>query len=122
VYADTAEAVQTGRKAFLRKWRVRCSAVAVSLEEAGDELFSFPKFPFQQWKSLRTTNALERINEEFRRRTKTQTVLPTENAVLLLLNGMLRSGSIRTRRIDGSEHGPKWRKSIKEVNEDRRAA
>ena len=40
--------------------------------EAGDELFTFTAFQVSQWKALRTTNALERINEQFRRRTKTQ--------------------------------------------------
>jgi len=38
-----------------------------SFEEAGDQLFTFTAFPASQWKALRTTNALERINEEFRR-------------------------------------------------------
>jgi transposase-like protein len=46
-----------------------------------------------QWKALRTTNALEGINEEFRRRTKTQASLPGEDAVLMVLYGLLRSGS-----------------------------
>jgi transposase-like protein len=49
----------------------------------------------------RTTNALDRINEEFRRRTKTQASLPSQDAVLLLLFGLLRSGQIRLRAIDG---------------------
>jgi Transposase, Mutator family len=54
-----------------------------------------------QWKALRTTNALERINEEFRRRTKTQASLPDEEAVLLLLFGLLRSGQVKLRRLVG---------------------
>jgi len=58
-------------------------------------------FPSSQWKALRTTNALERINEEFRRRTKTQASLPNEEAVLLLLFGLLRSGKVRLRRLVG---------------------
>ena len=33
-----------------------------SFDEAGDELFTFTRFPKSQWKALRTTNALERIN------------------------------------------------------------
>jgi transposase-like protein len=65
-----------------------------SLNEAGDQLFTFTRFPRSQWKSLRTTNALERINEEFRRRTKTQSSLPSADAVLLLLFGLLKSGQI----------------------------
>jgi len=50
---------------------------------------------------LRTTNALERINEEFRRRTKTQASLPSEEAVLFLLFGLLRSGQVTLRRLVG---------------------
>src|SRR6267378_2091788 len=75
-------------------------------EEAEDELFTFLRFPASQWKALRTTNALERINEEFRRRTKTQGLLPTEDAVLLLLFGLLRSGHITLRRLDGWQEIP----------------
>jgi transposase-like protein len=51
-------------------------AVADSLEEAGDKMFTFTRFPPNQWKSIRTSNAIERLHEEFKRRIKTQTVLP----------------------------------------------
>src|SRR5690349_17366126 len=72
-----------------------------SFEQAGDELFTFTAFPISQWKALRTTNALERINQEFRRRTKTQASLPSEEAILLLLFGLLRSGQVTLRRLVG---------------------
>ncbi len=87
----------------MKKWRLRCPEVMKSFEEAGDELFTFLRFPASQWKALRTTNALERINEEFRRRTKTQASLPCQDAVLLLLFGLLRSGQIKLRTLDGSK-------------------
>jgi putative transposase len=105
-YGETREAVERARRAFLKKWRLRCPAVAASLEEAGDELFTFLSFPPAQWKGLRTTNALERINAEFRRRTKTQASLPSEDAVLLLLFGLLRTGQIRLRRLAGAKEMP----------------
>ena len=41
IYADTAVEVEKRRKAFVRKWRLKCKAVADCLEEAGDQLFSF---------------------------------------------------------------------------------
>ena len=41
-----------------------------------NRLFTFTRLPPEQWKSARTTNAIERLNEEFRRRIKTQAVLP----------------------------------------------
>ena len=106
IYAETRALVDQARTRFAKKWRLRCPAVVECLEEAGDDLFTFLRFPKTQWKALRTTNALERINEEFRRRTKTQGLLPTEDAVLLLLFGLLRSGHIKLRRLDGWQEIP----------------
>ena len=115
IYAETATAVVQARAAFARKWKIRCKAVFTSFEEAGDNLFTYLRYPSAQWKSLRTTNALERINEEFRRRTKTQASLPSEDAVLLLLFGLLRSGQVVLRRIVG------WKDMVAVTNESRAA-
>ena len=101
IYGDTVAAVDHARARFTKKWQLRCPAVVESLKEAGEELFTFLRFPSSQWKALRTTNALERINEEFRRRTKTQASLPSQDAVLLLLFGLLRSGQIKLRALVG---------------------
>jgi putative transposase len=111
--AATREVVAKARVSFLRKWRLRCKGVVSSFEEASDELFTFLQFPQSQWKALRTTNALERINEEFRRRTKTQASLPGEDALLLLLYGLLRSDQIVLRRIDGRTDLPKPKTPLK---------
>ncbi len=101
IYADSRLLVDQARARFTKKWRLRCPAVVECLDEAGDDLFTFLRFPKAQWKALRTTNALERINGEFRRRTKTQASLPSQAAVLLLLFGLLRSGQVQLRKIDG---------------------
>ena len=103
IYAESRTAVEQARTRFAKKWRLRCPAVVECLDEAGDDLFTFLRFPRLQWKALRTTNALERINGEFRRRTKTQASLPGQEAVLLLLFGLLRSGHVKLRKIDGWE-------------------
>lgn len=103
IYADTHTLVDQARARFTKKWRLRCPAVVECPDEAGDDLFAFLRFPKTQWKALRTTNALERINGEFRRRTKTQASLPGQDAVLLLLFGLLRSGHVKLRKIDGWE-------------------
>ena len=50
IYAATAKEVETRRRAFLRKWRLRCPAVAASLEEAGERLFTFTRLPCSQWR------------------------------------------------------------------------
>jgi len=103
IYADTAVEIEKRRKAFLRKWRLKCKAVADSLEEAGDRLFTFMRLDPSQWKSARTTNAIERLNEEFRRRVKTQTVLPCAETVPMLLWALMASGQIQMRKVDGWE-------------------
>jgi hypothetical protein len=72
VHARTAAEVVAKRKAFLLKWKLRCRAVADSLDEAGERLFTFLRYPPEQWRSLRTTNAIERLHEELKRRIKTR--------------------------------------------------
>ena len=101
MYAATAQEVQAKRRAFLRKWRLRCPTVATSLEEAGDRLFTFLRLPPSQWKSARTTNAIERLHEEFKRRIKTQTVLPSAETAAMLFWALLASGQITMRKVDG---------------------
>jgi putative transposase len=101
IYADDPLAVEKRRKAFIRKWRDKCEAVATSLEEAGDQLFTFTRLPVEQWKSARTTNAIERLHLEFKRRIKTQTVLPSAETAAMLFWALLASGQIVLRKVDG---------------------
>jgi putative transposase len=101
IYANDPQAVEKRRKAFLRKWREKCEAVATSLEEAGDKLFTFTRLPVEQWKSARTTNAIERLHLEFKRRIKTQTVLPSAETAAMLFWALLASGQIVLRKVDG---------------------
>ena len=101
IYAATREEIETRRKAFIRKWRLKHRAVADSLEEAGDRLFTFTCLPQSQWRSVRTTNAIERLHEEFKRRVKTQTVLPSADTAAMLFWALLASGQINMRKVDG---------------------
>jgi len=50
---------------------------------------------------LRTTNPIERLNLEFKRRVKTQSSLPSENSAMVILFGLILSQQIRFRKIDG---------------------
>jgi len=101
IYAVTPEEIEQRRKTFIRKWRFKHRAVADSLEEAGDRLFTFTRLPPSQWRSARTTNAIERLHEEFKRRIKTQTVLPSAETAAMLFWALLASGQINMRKVDG---------------------
>lgn len=106
VYADNHALAQVAYQAFLNKWRSRCEGVARSLEEAGVELLTFYRYPKSQWRSLRTTNAIERLNQEFRRRMKTQGSLPSSSSVLILMYALVMTGQIPMRKIDGAGDMP----------------
>ena len=101
MHAKTAAEVLARRNAFLARWKLRCRAVADSLEEAGERLFTFLRYPPEQWRSLRTTNAIERLHEEFKRRIKTQCLLPCAETAAMLFWALLASGQITMRRVDG---------------------
>src|SRR5437879_13743333 len=101
IYATSAAEIEAHRRAFIRKWRLKCKAVADSLEEAGDRLVTFTRLPLSQWKSARTTNAIERLHEEFKRRIKTQTILPSAETAAMLFWALLASGQITMRKVDG---------------------
>ena len=100
VYAASADAARAAYAAFERTWAKRCPGVVTSLREGGDELLTVFAFPKAQWKTLRTTNTIERLHEEFRRRVKTQGSLPSEDAAVVLLFSLVATGQIKLRRID----------------------
>ena len=49
--------------------------------------------------AARTTNAIERLHEEFKRRIKTQTVLPSADTAAMLFWALLASGQINMRKV-----------------------
>jgi putative transposase len=113
--AKNLKAAQAAYERFVRRWSHRLPKVAKSLEEAGPELLTFLSFPKEQWKCIRTTNPIERLNLEFKRRVKTQSSLPSEESALLIFFGLIRSGQIEFRKING------WQR-ISKVMEDQTLA
>jgi len=103
VYASNFGKAEAAYEAMVKKWRKQGAAVAESLEEAGKELLTFFRYPESQWRALRTTNAIERLNLEFRRRVKTQASFPTQESALVLMFGLVASGLVVMNRIHGWE-------------------
>ena len=99
IYADTARRSRPAARRSFANGGWKCRAVADSLEEAG-ELFTFTGCP-KPMEIGRTTNAIERLHEEFKRRIKTQTVLPSAATAAMLFWALLASGQITMRKVDG---------------------
>jgi putative transposase len=106
IYADSGLTARAAYDAFVKKWTTLCAPVARSLEEAGLDLLTFYACPKMLSKALRTTNALENLNREFRRRTKTQASFSTEAAAVTLLFGLVAFKQIALRTIDGHKELP----------------
>jgi transposase-like protein len=106
IYADDEERARRAYARFEQKWRKDCPQVVKSLQESGEELLTFYRYPKSMWKMLRTTNCSERLNEEFRRRVKTQGSFPNADAGLKLLYGMCAAGVVLLRRIHGWKELP----------------
>jgi transposase-like protein len=104
VQAQDGAAARRAYDAMLTKWRTLCPPVVRSLDEAGLELLTFYAFPKPMWKGLRTTNSIENLNREFRRRTKTQGSFASEDAALTLLFGLVAFRQIELRKITGYSH------------------
>jgi len=76
-------------QAAIRKYAVTAPRLSAWLEENLAEGFTVFDFPLEHRRSIRTTNSLERINKEIRRRTRVVGVFPNENSCLRLISAIL---------------------------------
>ncbi|HDY70568.1 MAG TPA: IS256 family transposase [Nitrospirae bacterium] len=84
-YASTKEKADAFHKTFQEKWNKEIPSAVKSLGQSIDSCLTFFQFPEEEWTSLRTTNIVERLNKEFKRRTKSMEIVAGENACYRLL-------------------------------------
>jgi putative transposase len=76
-------------QAAIQKYAVSAPRLSAWLEENLAEGFTVFDFPLEHRKSIRTTNSLERVNKEIRRRTRVVGVFPNEASCLRLISALL---------------------------------
>jgi putative transposase len=84
-YASSRKKAGEFAVAFQEKWEKDLPSAVKSLSNSLDACLTFFSFPEEEWISLRTTNTIERLNKEFKRRTKPMEIVAGENACYLLL-------------------------------------
>ena len=84
-YASSKEKAKGFYRSFQEKWDKEIPSAVKSLTQSLDACLTFFNFPEEEWISLRTTNIIERLNKEFKRRTKPMEIVAGENACYRLL-------------------------------------
>jgi putative transposase len=84
-YAETRDRAWEAYRRFYETYAQELPSAVQSLERSIHRCLTFYSFPKEEWMSLRTTNAIERVNKEFRRRTKPMEILAGERSAYTIL-------------------------------------
>lgn len=84
---DLAEA-KVDLAAWLAKWAARYPRLTAWVEENIEQTLTFFRLPRQHHKHLKSTNMLERLNEEIRRRTYVVRIFPNAGSCLRLVRAL----------------------------------
>jgi len=84
-YASSREKALEFSTQFTERWQKDVPSAVKCLQNSLDSCLTFFDFPEEEWISLRTTNVIERLNKEFKRRTKPMEIVAGENACYTLL-------------------------------------
>ncbi len=85
LYAGNRLSAKQALEAFVGKWKAMYPDAVKCLQRDFEAVTAYLAFPELEWMHLRTTNLIERLNKEFKRRTKPMEIVAGENSVYTIL-------------------------------------
>jgi len=117
-YASTRSKAMEFYKEFENRWAKEVPSAFKSLEQNIESALRFYNYPEEEWLSLRTTNPIERLNKEFKRRTKPMEIVAGEQSCynLIAVIALRMEAHWKKTPINFQEQVP-WFKSPKEFTQ-----
>jgi putative transposase len=75
-------------KAWIEKWQSRYSKLVAWVEDNIEETLTYYRLPLAHHRNMKSTNMLERFNEEIKRRTRVVRIFPNEPSCLRLVRAL----------------------------------
>ena len=86
---ETLEQARAVAKKIIGQYRKRASDFSSWLEANYEDGMTFYAFKQDAWRKIRTSNCLERLNKEIRRRTRVVGIFPNDESCLRLVGALL---------------------------------
>jgi transposase-like protein len=86
---ESQDAARNEWRAVADRLRERFPKLGALMDEAEDDVLAHLAFPKEHWPQLHSTNPLERLNGEIKRRTDVVAIFPNDGAIVRLIGAML---------------------------------